>query len=293
LPAEKSAAPAARPVRDLSELRPKKVAMVLAEKKVRLASVREDADGYQTRRLTLRSDDGQVVCDVALEKLSCFGPGMLVVEDYREAEVSGAEIRPTALAGGELSRPLQSVFSWSKAMDMSLTERVAKLTGEVVAVYRSGNAVVLVDKLKVRPWGQLRSGRNWKILCQEMFVEFDPPEEDTASEQKAAPGGPRVGNLKLFKTQAGKEDYVRVFSGTIEAVCRRILYKRSDDPRDRSKDLAVLYGYLEDERARNAIIYNKDPLSGRLDVMEESSEIIWYPANNRFEARGVKITGGR
>jgi hypothetical protein len=158
--------------------------------------------------------------------------------------------------------------------------------------HRSGSEVALREKLNVRPWGKLTSGRNMRMVCERAFAEFDPPDDQAGRSAEDLLSGPRVGRLRLFWAFASKDGYVRIFNGPVEAVCRRVLYKSEKPAKDEPpRDIAILYGSLPGEPPRNAVIYRKDPRRGRLT--EESSEIIWYPSTNRFELKGVKVTGSR
>jgi hypothetical protein len=223
------------------------------------------------------------VYESALEKLTCIGAGTMVVEDYRKPEEKPGPAQ-SPLPGADVARPSQSVFTWSRSMDLSQKDRIANLAGKVAMVHRSGNEVVLTKRLKVRPWGELPSGRNMKMHCDRMFAEFAPPEPGEGARGGDALTGPRVGPLELFRARAAGREYVRIFNPPIEVFCRRVLYQRA-------RDIAIVYGHLENEPPRNALIYRKDPTRRRLDVMEESSKIIWRPSTNRVEARGVKVTG--
>ena len=285
-PPEETAQPASSRAEEMVEFRPKSIAMVLAEKKVRLASVRLDAEGFLRRRLTLRSDEGQVVYESGLQKLTCLGPGSMMVEDYREPETQPDTPSQTLIPGGDVNRPSQSVFSWSKSMDMSQKDRLANLSGKVILSHRSGSELVLTEQLKLRPWGKLPAGRRLRMDCETMFAEFAAPDPDADEKGRDVLMGPRVGPLEQFQALAGKQDYVKLLNPPVEVVCRRILYQRA-------KDVAIIYGHLENEPPRNAMVYRKDVLRGRLEVMEENSKIIWRPSTNRVEGQGIKVIGSR
>ena len=287
---DKSKPPATRKD-DPLRFAPKEIATVLANDNVRMASERHDADGYLTRRVTLRSDKGQVAYETALLQLTCVGQGILVVEDYRQpAERPAKSAGPGGvIAGGDVDRPAQSVFAWSKFMELNQRDRIVRLDGEVTLARRSGQQMVLGDKLGIRPWRKkVPAGRKMRLTCERMLAEFAPPTDEKPAAAKDPLSGPRVGPLKLFHARAKADDakdYVRAFNGPYEVVCRRILYERS-------RDVAVLFGSLENEPPRRAIVYEKNPARGTFRMLQESSKIVWRPSTNKFEAKGVKVTGG-
>ena len=283
------APPEAKTAAGPGPMQARKISMVVAEGDVRLSSARQDDAGYLARRLTLRCEEGKVVYEVARRRLTCFGPGVLVVEDYRQPRRTSRAERDASPFGG-VERPSQSVFAWKSSLELDQSARTAELVGSAQMAHRSGDRIVLAERLKVRPWGKLPAGRSVRLLCERMFAQFDPP-EGLAGKGRRRVAGPPLGRLSLFRARAGGKRYVRLFYETYEIVCRRILYRRPKD--DPAREMAVLYGSLEGEHPRNAVVYNKDLRRGIFSKLQESSKIVWRPRTNRFEAKGVKVTTGR
>ena len=273
---------AEKPARRRATFQPKKIAMVLADKDVRLASLTVDAEGYWTRRMTMWSQDGQVVYEAAAQRIACFGPGLLQVEDYRPPDPSNAKRGTDPISAGP-DRPSQTAFAWRKSMDLNRKDRTANFVGEVEMSHRTGKDVVLKDKLKTRPWGELTEGRTMKMDCDQMFAEFAPPEDGSATTRPSDPlSGEGVGPLELFRARAAEGGrHIGIRYDTYRIFCRRIVYQRS-------KDLAILYGHLENEPPANAVIINEDFKRSRFTNIH-NSRVLWRPKTDRFEAQGVRV----
>jgi len=282
-PDEKEEAEAAtRPAPKQPMYEPRKIAMILADKGVKLESLTMDDEGYWTRRLSMSSPDGQVVYEAADERVTCFGPGLLTVEDYRPPDPTKPKRAADPISAGP-DRPSQTVFTWRESMQLSRKDRTASFVGEVAMSQCTGKDLVLKGKLKVRPWGELKEGRTMTMSCDRMFAEFGAPDSRSASTGSSDPiSGEGVGPLELFRARAAKgRRYVKIHYGAYRIVCRRIVFKRSDD-------LAILYGHLENEPPANAEIVNEDNFT-RIT----NSRILWRPKANRFEAQGVRVKAPR
>ncbi len=283
-PAGPATGPATRPAaRDqAARFRAERIATVIAEKDVRLESVRTDPKGFLLRRVLLRSPN-KVQYEAAAEKLDCFGPGTLSVEDYRPPVKRAAGAASDVLLSGGIPRPSQSAFDWKESMKMDQKERVVRLAGGVKMAHRSGEKVLLSKKLKVPPWGKLPKGRKTMMVCDRMLARFDPP-DDKPDDRADSLGGPKVGDLALFDAR-GDENDVNLVDGPRQVLCRRVLYQRA-------RDLAIIWGSLPGEPLKDAVLYHEDKERGTLNSWK-SPKLIWHRQTNRIEAKDVEVRGGR
>lgn len=276
---ESATRPAAR--RELDQFRAQRVAAVTAEQDVRLESVRKDEKGFLVRRVMLLSPES-VHYDVPAETLTCPGAGTLSVEDYRPPRQDG-DRAGQADPGGDVIFPSQSAFSWTESMKMDQKQRTVRMTGTVKMAHRSGDQVVLADKLNVAPWPALPKGRKTMLACDTMLARFAAPDQNAAPRADAL-GGPQLGPLEMFDASGAKND-VNLVDGPRQVLCRQIEY-RGD------KDIATIWGSLPGEPLRDAVLYYDNRERHTLSTWK-SPKIIWHRSNNRVETKGIEIRGGR
>jgi len=261
--------------------RTQRIAQVIAEKDVRLESVRKDPKGFLLRRVLLKSPK-QVTYETQARKLNCFGAGTMAVEDYRPPKKPAAGDGGDVLDTGGIARPSQSAFEWKESMQMDQTDRVVILTGSVKLAHRSGKQVLLSEKLTIRPLRKLPDGRKTMMVCDKMLARFAPPEDADAEEPL---GGPQVGQLVLFDA-TGTENDVNMVDGPRQVLCRRVVYHGGE------KDTAEIWGSLPAEPVRDAVLYYENKSTGALNSWK-SPKLIWHRKTNRIEAKGVEARGGR
>ncbi|MCD4699852.1 MAG: hypothetical protein K8R91_04690, partial [Phycisphaerae bacterium] len=261
------------------DFRPQKIEKVTAEENVSLISKSYDKDGFLLQRAQLLSE--QVEYDVGTSVLTCSKPGTFSAEDYRPPEEKApADNRADDLAGN-IDRPSQSAFRWSESMTMNQNTRTVLMLGKVRLVHRSGENVVLAEKLNVRPWGKLPAGRKTQLDCEKMKARFAEPIKKDAGEDAASASGPAVGPLEFFDATGD----VNLEDGPRQVFCQRILYQRDSDT-------ATIWGSLPGEPKKNAVMYYRDAQRGVLNSWE-NPQLIWYRKTNRVKGKGVKVRGGR
>ncbi len=264
---------------EFASFRPRRIETVVAEKNVRLKSRREDKDGFLLQRVQLRSE--HVIYEADRNVLTCPKAGTLSTEDYRPPEKKAPANRRRDNLAGNIDRPSQSAFRWSESMKMDQTIRTVWMSGKVRLVHRSGENVVLAEKLNVRPWGKLPAGRKTQLDCEQMQARFAAPESAPAGKADLAQSGPAVGPLDFFDATGD----VNLEDGPRQVFCQRILYQRISD-------IANIWGSLPGEPVKNAIMYYRDAQRGVLDSWK-SPKLIWHRKNNRVEAKDADVRGGR
>ena len=179
---------------------------------------------------------------------------------------------------------------------MDQTARKVAMYGGVVMAHRGGNEIVKPQE-SVRPWGELKTGRNTSVNCDYMTAEFaaaPPPAPSATTTTAPAPSaspmeGMAMGPLQMFEAIANvrdPKDAAYLKDGPREMWFRRLLYNH-DVAKD--KDVAVIWGYLENEPLRNARVITRGQAAGNLD----SPKILWDRKTNKFEARDVTSVGGK
>ncbi|MDY7009904.1 MAG: hypothetical protein SVV80_04040 [Planctomycetota bacterium] len=260
------------------DFRPQKIETVTAEEKVSLESQSHDKDGFLLQRVQLLSE--HVEYDAGASVLTCPKAGTLSAEDYNPPEKKKDDRRIGDLADN-IDRPSQSAFRWSESMTMDQTSRTVVMSGKVRLVHRSGENVVLAEKLNVRPWGKLPTGRKTQLDCDKMKAVFAEPEKKNAEKDAASASGPAVGPLEFFDATGD----VNLQDGPRQVFCRQILYQRDTDT-------AIILGSLPGEPKKNAIMYYRDAKRGVLNSWV-NPRLIWYRKTNRVEGKGVRVRGGR
>ena len=266
--------------------RPQKLSLVRAEQKVQLTSERKDDEGYLERRMWLATEQLNYAFARNNGKeegsLNCLGPGLGSVEDYRSPEAVESAKPPEreAAVGVKVVTPNQSAFQWSKSMTMDQKDRSMRFVGDVHMVLREGGAVVMKEKLKVRPWEKLPPAKTSDLSCQSMLARFDPPLE--TSKPQANDTGPRVGQLRMFRAfgdEKKSDDLIKLADGEREVHCRYMEYNRDTDT-------GFIYGSMPAEPLRDAVMYFQGKSTS-------SPQFVWYRDKNRIEARNIRGQGPR
>ena len=254
----------------------RRLAMILARDAVKLQSRRE-LKGVLERRLQLAGDE--LVYDARTGEMDMNGPGTLVAEDYRlPAKPTTQPAKPEVGQSPALQGPSQTAFAWKKSMRLSQTERVAVIEKDVTMVHRSGNEIVMADKLKV-PYSiaDLPDGRKTMLTCGEMMAKFGEPNDKPAQAATTQPAGakppapttkpvaatkpaattkpadiweagPKLGPLELFKATHD----VNLKDGPQQVLGQELIY-------DRARHVAIVLGWLPGQAKANAVIYYETP----------------------------------
>lgn len=259
----------------------RRISMILADDQVVLASRRHNELGQLIRRLQLTGD--KLIYDAQNNRMNVLGHGTFLAEDYRPPEPPKPGASPDDL-GALIGRPSQTGFEWQKSMELVQDERSVWLKGGVAMIHHSGDKVVLTERIKVPDWGKLLGGRKTAMTCDGMRARFSPPDEPAKATRPAADlieGGPTLGPLESFNATGS----VNLKDGPRQALAQRLIYNRLDD-------LAVIWGFLEDQPPANATVLYEDPDTGRSQSWS-SPKIIWHRRNNRIVTEQVTGAGGR
>ncbi len=278
----------------VDELSGREINHIWAENKVVLQSHRNDEQGLLLRRLKLTGDDLRVY--PPQERMDVVGRGTLVVEDYRQATDEGDE-RPEAdqgfgLAGGSPTRPSQTVLSWDESMQLWQQDRMAVLSGKVEMRHRSGNNVILAERLNVQHWwGALGRGRKTDLRCEKMMAKFDEPDEpspfQTEDPSTDAATGPRLGQLKIF-TATGDVNLRDGDRQINQILGQRLVF-------DRIRQVAIIHGYLRGRRPAAASIISENRDTGRTQTWSGDDLTCYFKDGQIVSVVSgkVKATGSR
>lgn len=268
---------------DVGQYGQRRISMVLADNNAVLASQRHDVQGRLWQRMHLSGP--RVIFDLhntaAANKdkssgtVNVIGSGKMLLEDYRPPEGKSATSAMGDM-GTSVERPSQTAFQWKKTMQMSQADRTVDMNGDVHMVHRSGDQVVLSDKLNAPPWGTLSRGRSSILACDKLIAQFSEPDQKAA---KAAPSGdlvgPRVGPMERFIATKN----VNLQDGSNQMLGQRLIYERV-------KDVVILWGYLEGDAPANAQIISDDKST-------LSPKIIFNPKTQRIRTERVAGSGSR
>lgn len=272
------------------QFRMNRLAKVVATKNVRMESASDDAEGFQIRRVLLLTE--QFTYYFAARLMSCDKPGSLLAEDYRSPD-SKVRAQETLSPTGNIDRPSQTAFRWTGSMKMDQVSRSVTMDGGVRMVHASGSQIELRERLRIRPWRDLPTGRKTALECDSLLAMFGPPEDKGSSAYPRDPqAGPQVGPLNMFKAFGVKgqpEDLVRLEDGPREVYCRRLDYQRIGE-KEAARDTMVLLGSLPGEPARPAVVNVTD--KGTVNTVQ-GPRLVWDRKNNRIEVPRIEGSGGR
>ena len=285
------ARPASRPARagrlggmavGMDKYSRRRISMILADKDVSLRSRRENAKKQLVRRVQLAGD--KLIYDVQTSRLTMLEHGTFMAEDYEKPRKEKPADSDGLVAA--VGRPSQTAFEWNRSMQFSQKDRLVVLDGKVKMVHRSGNQVLLADKLPVprEEWGTLEAGRKTVLSCEEMIAKFAEPEARTTTrpaERDVLQEGPDLGPIELFSASRD----VNLKDGPRQILAQRLVYNRLND-------VAVIWGFLEGEKPAKATVVYEDPTTGRSQVLS-SPKLIWYRRNNKIISADVTGAGGR
>jgi len=267
---------------DLADFSGRTLTMITATGDVQVRSRRRD-EKQRFMRLLLKADSLQY--DVPKENMLVAGPGTLMVEDYRIREERPAR-RDNEEMQAALVRPWQTVFNWTKLMELKQNERKVVLEGKVVMVHRSGDQIELQQQLKVPLPDRLPPGRRTWMTCERMMAQFSEPDAtvEAAADGEAEFVGPRLGPLREFSA-TGKV-YLKDGDRQLRtAVAERLQY-------DGEKDLVWLEGERTARRVTNATLTLEDKDAGASQVVTSPS-IIWFRKTDKIVAEEVSGGGSR
>jgi len=202
------AAPATAPAKVASTPRAglgldkRRLKTITCRKNVSMNRVVKDAKGLLSERMRLTGrqltyDAGPASSESRGAKMVVSGPGTMSMEDYRPA-VAKAPVGGGPVKAPGPAMPSQTVFVWKGGMAFMLKERQVVLHDDVTMVHRSGDQIVLAERLP--GLGKLGSGRNVRLSCEKMAATFDK-----AAPADAADAAVAVGKLQDFLA-TGKVD---------------------------------------------------------------------------------------
>ena len=240
----------------------RRVTMILAEKNVLLSAARLGENQLLHRRLQLTGDE--LRCYPIQKRIDMAGHGTLLMEDYRplgeQAAAPAARDRTEPeVVNADMQRPSQTFFEWNDSMQLSQEKRLVVLEGHVSMVHRSGNQVVLTEKMHVPKWGKLEFGRKALLSCEKLLAKFGQPDEEkkNAGRPKTRPAaededltGPQLGSLELFTAirHVNLKDGVRQVR---QLLGQRLVY-------DRRNEIAIVWGYIQGQRPAAASLIYED-----------------------------------
>jgi len=264
----------------------RRLEILIAEDDVTLQSLRQDGKGYMIQRLQLTGQ--RLIYDARSNEMNVFGAGTLLAEDYRPPQVAAGKTDQASEMSEGLQRPSQTVFEWSRSMQLSQERRLVVMDGGVGMVHRSGEQVVLTaqerKELNVPPWGELASGRKSVLVCGKLMARFNPPDKEPAAPATAPSDylqpGPRLGQLELFSAT----EKVNLKDGRWRVLGQRLLYHRPHG-------LAVVWGFLEGEPLANAIAMEEDPEMGTLRQVSSPKIHCYLEHGQITKAKAQKVTG--
>jgi len=262
----------------------RRISMILADDDIALRSRRRNDANQLIRRVQLSGD--KLIYDAENARMTMLGEGTFLAEDYQPPRPKDEQTAPDEadMLGGSIDRPSQTAFQWHRSMQFSQHSRLVLLDGEVTMVHRSGDKVVLTEKLDVprQQWGVLTDGRRTVLKCGHMMVKFAPPDEATTRPAgDVLAEGPDLGPVEQFTAQAD----INLKDGPWQVLAQQIKYYR---PLDR----ALILGYLDGKPAANATVYHEDPKTGRSQSWA-SPKIVWFRKNNKIVTEQVTGAGGR
>ena len=172
---------------------------IVCRRDVSMKRIVNDVDGRLVQRMRLTGphltyDAGGAKKDSRTAKMIVSGPGTMSMEDYKppEAKLAGGEVKAPAM-------PSQSVFVWKRGMAFSQTDRQIVLHGGVTMVNRTGNRIVLADRLNVARLGKLPPGRNVRLSCDKMTATFGDSKPAEPAKAVEATNAVALGQLRHFR----------------------------------------------------------------------------------------------
>lgn len=252
----------------------RQIAMFTASRDVVLFR-REAEDDKTLRRMELKGDD--LVYDTQLRRMDMYGPGTLLLEDYRKPD-SADKPAGGDITGPVVSRPSQTAFRWSKSMSLSQQRLLATLVGDVGMAHRSGNQVALKERLNAPDWGKLPTGRNLTVACAEMIARFS--ESDTAG-NKDRQDRFRVGNPELFIAR-GRVNLVD--APTTQVFCNQLTY---NGPRE----VATIAGHYNGQENGEATFVYQDSVNLTLRRVDSPRVTAYFKGNRVVRVETQKLEG--
>jgi lipopolysaccharide transport protein LptA len=260
----------------------RRIRLILAREDVLLRSQRTGTGAALLRRLQLRGK--RLNYDVTAAEVNVYEPGTLLVEDYRPPEAGEGD--------GGVERPYQTLFTWNDSMQLSQTDRLVVMTGDVKMVHLSGQKLQarsdLLEGVPHPPWPDagMPSGRRAALTCEKLMARFEePPKDETPTTAPAEePGGPAIGPLELFT--ATQDVNLKLNEAQIQG--ERMMYHRAND-------LAVVWGYLEGQPRGRAQLDYEEPETGRRTTVRSSRITAFIRGGQvyRVETGPAEASGGR
>ena len=170
---------------------------IICRRDVAMNRVVNDADGRLIQRMRLTGEhltyDAGQARDSRTAKMTVAGPGTMSMEDYKPPLPRPDGTKAPAM-------PSQAVFVWKRGMAFSQIDRQVVLHGGVTMVNRTGNRIVLADRLNVAGLGKLPPGRNARLSCEKMTATFGDSKPAEPSKAVKATGAVALGQLRRFRS---------------------------------------------------------------------------------------------
>jgi hypothetical protein len=262
----------------------RRVKMIVADGDVVLRTRHEDEKGHLDRMLQITGQKLEYDGDFA--RVSVSGAGTLVSQDYREPP--DGEEAGDAEPASPLDRPSQTVLKWQRHGQLLMKQREVTVDGDVVMRHRSGNKILLVERLNVPrarkdKWAKLDDGRATDLRCRKLLVLFAGDSADpSAPATPPARTGPDLGAVSTISASGN----VYVEDGPRRLIAQRLFY-------DRSLDVVTVWGFLKGQRTADAQLIYEDPASRRRPQVTRSPKILWFRKSDRILTEKVTGTGGR
>ena len=154
-------------------------------------------------------------------------------------------------------------------------------------VHRSGEHIILTDKLNIPKWKDIGAGRKSALNCRRLVAIFAEPDKkkkprkgDKSSQDMMA-GGPRLGPLEKFTAFRD----VNLKDGDVQIMGQKLIY-------DRRKELAVVLGSLPGDPPTDAKVFQENPATRKSRNWSSPTITCHFKGNEIKEVITEGITGG-
>jgi len=250
----------------------KQLAYLSANGNVTGLSARYDETGALKSRARIAGPHLAVDLRSKTQAMTIDDAGSLLIEDYRLRTPDGAgtltKMSPFGASGENL--PSQTFITWEGAMSFYSGNRLAVFENDVELVYRSGSKLLLPDGVlsdaALTRMRESAEGRDARLLCQQLNVQFVKSEDRRSSGPSGGVGGISGNEVSSFTSSGG----VYFEDSGVSVTCRTITF-------DRERDLLQILG------TRNQPAELIDQRGGRYRSIRGPT-IYWERDTDRIEA---------